>query len=160
VQEILGKIGFDWQLALINFVNIFIIFLILKRFAFRPIQNIIDKRKTIVEEGLLKTEQAEKSLLASEENGKKIILRARKEAVGILETATEESRGIVEEGKVRLSKEKDNMLKKAGLEIKAKEKESEDKLKEEAAGLIAGGVKKILGREVDKEMNERIINNS
>ncbi|MDP3881117.1 MAG: F0F1 ATP synthase subunit B [bacterium] len=160
MQEVLGKIGFDWHLAIVNLVNVFIIFLVLKKWAFGPIQNIIDERKKEVDASLQSAQDAQKQSEMAEQEREKTIAKARKEAQGILETANEESKGIVEEGKLKLSKEKDEMLKKASLEIEAKKKESEDKLKSQASVLITSGIKKILKEEVDREMNSRIINKS
>jgi F0F1-type ATP synthase membrane subunit b/b' len=43
ILGILGKIGFDWQVALANLVNFLIIFWILKKFAFKPVREILQK---------------------------------------------------------------------------------------------------------------------
>jgi F0F1-type ATP synthase membrane subunit b/b' len=66
-NEILGKIGFDWQVALANLVNFLIIVFLLKKFAFKPIAKIIQDRQNKINEGL---ENAKKAAEEAMKNAK------------------------------------------------------------------------------------------
>ena len=79
-MEILSNIGFDWQVALINFLNFLIIFWILKKYVFPKISKIISERKEFIEKGVKDSEEA--SVLLSEvgEKKDKIIKDAKIEA--------------------------------------------------------------------------------
>ena len=59
---ILANLGFDWRVALANLANFLIIVWILKRFAFKPIKAIIEKRENTIKEGLDKAKEAEERL--------------------------------------------------------------------------------------------------
>ena len=54
IYEILGKIGFDWQVALASLVNFLIILFVLKKFAFKPIKKLIQERQNKINEGIEK----------------------------------------------------------------------------------------------------------
>lgn len=157
MQEVLGKIGFDWHLALVNIVNVFLIFLVLKKWAFGPIQRIIDQRKEQVDDKLAGASEAEKKLEKSREEAKEILKEAKLEAKKIVERAAGEGEGIIKDSHQKAAAEKDEILHKAKLELQSEKARLEKELKEKAAGLIAESVKKIMGSEVDSAMNERII---
>lgn len=157
MEEILGKIGFDWKLALVNFVNVFLIFLVLRKWAFKPIQEIIQKRKNLVDQSLEGARKAEESVAGAKQEQQAILTKAREDAQAVIERAEDESKGIIGAGRVKALKEQEEILHKANLQIKQSQKEAMDEVKAEAASLISLGVKKILAEEVDEKMNERII---
>ncbi|MDP2629682.1 MAG: F0F1 ATP synthase subunit B [Candidatus Harrisonbacteria bacterium] len=155
--EILGKIGFDWKLALVNFVNIFIIFLLLKYFAFKPIRAIIEKRKKLVDESLEYAEKAKAYAQASEGKREELLVQAREEAEEIIERASQEVSALMSQSQRKAQQEREAILAKAQEEIAQKTKEMTEEVKKAAAELVSEGVKKILEGEVDETMNERII---
>lgn len=93
---ILTKIGFDLEVALANFVNFLIIFLLFKIFLFKPIQNLIDKRREEIKNGLAQASQAQISLNIAEEESEKLIKEARIKANSILSEAKSHADDISE----------------------------------------------------------------
>lgn len=100
---ILSKIGFDIEVALANFVNFLIIFLLFKIFLFKPIQKIIDKRKEEINLSLQHASQAQISLNSAKEESDQLIQEARQKANTILSEAKNHADEIatksMEEGK-------------------------------------------------------------
>ena len=100
ILDILGKIGFDWQVAVANLVNFLIIFFILKRYAFKPIANIIKERQDQVNEGLDNAKLAETNLMQAEqekEDKKKIYVQ--KIIDFLIEEGIDESEIAIKTGK-------------------------------------------------------------
>ena len=62
IAQLSANLGFDWRVALANLANFLIIVWILKRFAFKPIKAIIEKRENTIKEGLDKAKEAEERL--------------------------------------------------------------------------------------------------
>lgn len=108
---ILTKIGFDLEVALANFVNFLIIFLLFKIFLFKPIQNLIDKRREEIKNGLAQASQAQISLNLAEEESERLIKEARMKANSILSEAKSHADDISEkailEGKANALKIKE-----------------------------------------------------
>lgn len=113
---ILAKIGFDIEVALANFINFLIIFLLFKIFLFKPIQKIIDKRKEEINLGLQQASQAQISLDSAKEESDQLIKEARQKANTILSEAkihadeialksAEEGKNIVTQMKDRAEKD-------------------------------------------------------
>jgi len=157
IVEILGKIGFDWRLALANLINIGIIFLILYKFAFKPIKQKIEEREASIKKGLSQAHDAEIALKEAGDEREEIIKQAKRDAILILEETERQRKNILKEVEVKALKDKEAMLHKAQIEIEGKQEEMERALNEKSAELISRGVERMLQEEMTPEMNERII---
>jgi len=157
--EILGKVGFDWQVALANFVNFVIIFFILKKFAFRPILKIVNERQNKIDEGLLNAEKAESNLLMAEENRKQIVSKAKLEANNIIGDAQTKGESIIEKSKEDALSVRVNIIKEGEIEIEEKRKSLQKELQKENSSLIIESLEKILHKKFTKEENEYYIKN-
>ena len=60
VLDVLNNLGFNWHVALANFVNFLIILYILNVFIFKKIRKQISHRDGIIKQGLTDAEQAKK----------------------------------------------------------------------------------------------------
>lgn len=157
ILEILGKIGFDWKLAIANLINIGIIFLVLYKFAFKPIKQKILEREVSIKKGLSQAHDAEVALKEAQDEREEIIRQAKRDAVLILEETERQRKNILKEAEVKALKEKESMLHKAQVEIEGKQQEMERALNEKSAELISRGVAQMLEEEMTPEINERII---
>lgn len=157
ILEILGKIGFDWRLALANLVNIGVIFLVLYKFAFKPIKQKILEREASIKKGLSQAHDAEVALKEAQDEREEIIKQAKRDAVLILEETERQRKNILKEAEVKALKERESMLSKAQVEIEGKQQEMERALYEKSAELISRGVAQMLQDEMTPEINERII---
>jgi len=144
--EILGKIGFDWQVALANLVNFLIIFILLRAFVFKSLAKAIRDRNTKISDGLKNAEDALLARDKAEVDKNKIITDAHREAgeiikeiqtesenrrLALVAKAEAEAQAIIEQGKKVLEVEKAKMIAEAktelaGLVIHATEKVLED----------------------------------
>lgn len=87
ILSILGSVGFNWHVALANFINFLIILFILNKFFFGKLGTTISNRQKIIERGLSQASDAEKALLHAEEEKKVIINDAKKESHAIVNQA-------------------------------------------------------------------------
>lgn len=114
VSEMLGSLGFNWHVALANFVNFLIILFILNRFVFKKISHTIAQREEVIKRGLDNSEKARVALNKIDDERKKVISHAEKEGheivnkahtqaellvVTIREQAEDEARKVLEEAK-------------------------------------------------------------
>ena len=79
ILSILGSVGFNWHVALANFINFLIILFILNKFFFGKLGKTISDRKAIIEKGLSDATDAAKALASAEEKKKELIHEAKKE---------------------------------------------------------------------------------
>jgi F-type H+-transporting ATPase subunit b len=155
--EILGNIGFDWRVALANFVNFLVIFYILKRFAFGPIQKMISEREETIKGGIENAEKAKAELVMAKEQKKAIVIDARKKANEIITAATTEEKAIIEAASKRAIEKTDEIIAEGRSRMKREQAEAEAVLRAQAVDLIVAGTEKVLKREMTQEKNEAFI---
>lgn len=151
ILEILGRIGFDWQVALANLVNFLIIFLLLKYFAFKPIAKIIRERKEKIQKGLDDAQEAETNLMLSKERAEKITDAARSEAHEIVVAAQKRVDAILlqsqEEAKIQTQK----LINEAHVKIEKDRARMHQELRGQAADLIVESVEKIMRKDMSEK---------
>lgn len=157
--EILSKVGFDWQVALANFVNFIVIFIILKKFAFGPIFKIIRERQQKIDLGLEETEKAKKNLLVSEEASKEHLSKAKKEANAIILKANEQRDEIINQSKIEAESLKTKIIKDGQEQIETKKNSIQKDVEKETSELIINGIEKILRNNLSQEQEKKYIEN-
>lgn len=147
--NILGKVGFDWQVALANLFNFLIIFFVLKKYAFGPIGKIIKERQASIKEGLASAEKNTKLLESTKKEQEQILLNARAEANNIILEAKKDAavkrEQLVEDTKKDISLMIENNKK--HLEIEKTKMLTE--AKKEIVSLVIQTTEKVLGKKVD-----------
>lgn len=94
ILSILGSVGFNWHVALANFINFLIILFILNKFFFGKIGKVISNRQEIIERGLTQASDAEKALANAESEKKQIIHEAKKEGHVIVTEAQTQAEAL------------------------------------------------------------------
>ena len=145
-----------WQI-LISLINLLIMFMILKKFLFKPVKKVVDARTEQVQ-GLYS--DAEKSLQNANEMKSEYeqkLADARQEADSLIKTAaqTAQRRGdqIVEEAKSKASHEKQ----KAEAEIAQQKRQMLQDVRSEISGLAVDIASKVVEREINQQDYDRLV---
>lgn len=157
ILEILGKIGFDWKVALANLVNFLIIFFILKKYAFRPIGKTIKERQDKIDKGLSDAKKAEYALNTANVKKKEIIHSARDQAQKIVSSGDNEKKNIIRGAKDEAEKERENIIRNAKKDAMKEKKNAEDLFNKEASALVVSGIEKMVKSYVSAGKGEDII---
>ncbi len=96
LQDVLGSLGFNINIALANFFNFLIIFFLLQKFLFKKIGATLEERKKVIEEGIRKSEQSEKVLHTAEANAKTLLRNAKEEANTVVKEASVKAESLAE----------------------------------------------------------------
>ena len=152
-MDVLTNIGFDWQVALANFISFLLIFWILKKFAFGPIGKILDERKKMIEEGVSKAEQSETELLVAQQKAEETLKTARAEANQIVARAKENGDDLVARAEQDAQGKADEFMAEATKNIEKQKQQMEQELLDKTAGLVVKGVSKILDTDIDESQN-------
>jgi len=157
IIEILGKIGFDWRMALANLVNFLIIFWLLKKYAFAPIQKSLKNRQDKVKKGIEDSKKAEAQAVMAEQNYKQKMEAARKDADGIVATAHDQSKKMIQKSRSQADSDAELIRERARTDIEKERQEMESGIKEHASDIAISIAEKILKKEVDKKLNESLV---
>ena len=151
ILEALGKIGFDWKMAIANLFNFIIVILLIKKLLFPGIQKYIEERNRKINEGLDNAKKMEEGLQKLDEEYKTKLSEARKEANEIIEKANvfaeEKKEQVIEKTKEEIKKLNDR--EKANIELQKNQTIKE--VKKNISGLIIESLEKVLDKKMDKD---------
>ncbi len=157
ILNILSSVGFNWHVALANFVNFLIILFLLNVFFFKKLGKTINTRKQVIERGLNQARDAEKSLASAEEEGRQIVQSAKKERETILTEGHALAQEIALTVAVEAQKTIDERLAKLALDEKNLEASIEKSFRERAPHIVAAMYKKTLIQELSETDNNALI---
>jgi len=155
--EILGKIGFDWRMALANLVNFLIIFWLLKRYAFEPVKKIVSKRQSEVQEGLDNAEKAKTELMQAEENYNQKMQKAQEEVQNILAHAQSKADIVGAEIIKKAESKVEAIVSEARETIKKERVNMERELQAKTVSIAIEVAQKILKSKLDEKTESELI---
>ena len=140
------SLDFNFVLEMINLV---VLFLLLRKFLIRPLTDIMEKRKAMIEEGLQNAqalemkEKYEQALSGAKDQSRQMIEQARadakKEYDRILDDAGEEAEKIIKTARETIDLEREQTLR---------------EMKTEVAGLAVDAARKILTENCSEENSQ------
>ena len=159
MNSIIESLGLNWKLFLAQIINFAIVFFVLKRYAFVPIQKVLEKRKEIITKGLDDTKEAEANLQMAETKYKEKLEEARIKGNKIIAEAQLSNDRIMAKAQEDSKKEADKIVESAKLRILDEEKKMLSKVRKEVIDLTFLTTEKLLGKEVDRKTNQEFIEN-
>lgn len=137
-------------------INFSIVLVILKIFAVKPFQEMLEKRKQMIADSVKKAEEVERQLKEANEEKARIINAANKSAAEIMDSARANS-NVVKERILSEANNEANSIKKKAQETSILE---HDKLmksaKVEIANLVMGVTENVIGRTLTSDDQARI----
>ncbi|MDP3957071.1 MAG: F0F1 ATP synthase subunit B [bacterium] len=156
-MEALANLGIDWKLFLAQAVNFLILLFILRRYAYRPMLDFLEKRSDRIEKGLKDAEAATKKLSEMGEKEKKVMKEARSEAKTLIEAAESAAKKRDAERLAETELKTKRFLEEARTKIEEEKVKVLAEAKREIAEVVALSVEKILKEKVDKTKDKEII---
>lgn len=157
IVEILGKIGFDWRMALANFVNFLIIFWLLKRYAFKPIKKMISDRQNTIKEGLDTAEKAKTELTMAEETYERKLQEAREEGNIIVARAHDQAEQMMKRAEARAQEKVEKIVTEAREAIAQERDRMQQKLQAQTVSIAVAIAEKILKTKLDEQQEAELI---
>lgn len=157
VLTILSSVGFNWHVALANFVNFLIILFVLNVLFFKKIGKVINERHEAIEKGLSQASDAEKALKSAEEEKHAIIQEAKKESHTILSKAEEEASLLASSMKESAEKEIKAKLDAVSEKEKNLSASIEKEFMQKAPALVAELYRATLEKEMTASKNDAFI---
>ena len=145
-----------WSI-LISLANLVILFLLVKKFLFGPINNILKKRDNEIEMQYESAKQSETDANNLKNEWEQKIKGASEKADSILEDATSNANARGEQIISEAQKRADGIIKQAHDEAQLEYKKATDSIKREIVEVSEALTQKILEREINKEDHHRLI---
>lgn len=151
-----GLVSFNWNL-LFQICNTLILFLLLKKFLFKPVKGMLDKRRNHIVSEIGEAENQRKAAedlkLEYENKIKEIKLEAEAIMKDARERAEVRSNEIIQEARDKT----EEMIAKAQAEIERQNKNAYNALKDDIASMAIMAAEKIIGEKMDDKLNDKLI---
>jgi F-type H+-transporting ATPase subunit b len=136
MEQLFGQLGIDWRLLLSQAVNFFLLFVVLRIFAYKPLLALLHERRRKIEEGIVKAEEADQRLLEVDEIGKEKIKEAETEAMGILKKTETDAKMLEVKLLAEVKRKETEELAATVAMLRMKEEESRRTAEKEAAAMV------------------------
>lgn len=149
-------VNLDWTL-LFQWGNLLILYLVIKKFLFGPIQKIIESRETEVQNLYDTAEQAKNDAVAMKEEYSQHLANAKDEANEILKNANKKAT-VRSEEIIRDAQEKAAaIIARADVQIEMERKHAFEEVKQDISDIALLAASKVVERELSAEEHERLI---
>lgn len=137
-----------------------IVFIILKKFAWKPILGALKDREQSIQNALDSAEKAKQEMAALQANNEKILMEARSERDNLLKEAREAKETIISEAKDKAHKEATKLIQDARDAIQNEKAAALSELKTQVANLSIEIAEKILKSELSSDDKQKALVNN
>ncbi len=147
----------DPGLYIWTIVTFLVLLALLAKFAWGPLLDALDKRQDAIRKSLDDARQAKEDLQRVHAEAQKILAEARGEAGEIVSRTRTDAARFADEMKVKARADAEALVKHAERQIEMQTARAVDTIRHEAVDLSVAIASKILRRDISKEDNERLI---
>ena len=146
----------DWISFTAQLVNFIIVALVLKKFAFGPVLQILEKRRERIAAGEEKLAEIEKQLAESERRTEEVLGKANADAKRLIEEAKESAAALGERKTQEAVASAQQILSKAEEAATAEREQMVAELKKEFGRLVTATTSQVTGKVLTEEDQSRI----
>ena len=127
------------------------------KYVWPPLMAAIEERQKIIADGLAASERAAKDLELAQARATDQLKEAKAQAAEIVDQAKKRANQLVEEETQRGHAEREKIIAQGHTEIEAERNRVKEDLRKQVAILAISGAEKILGREIDAQAQNDIV---
>ena len=150
-------IDINFGLMFWTILTFLIVLYVLKRFAFGPIQAMLDERRNTIEADIDAAEQAREEAQTALSESRAALAESRKEATQIVESARRTAEEQRREALAELEAEKTRQVERARAEIDSERRRSLQEVKATLADLTVAATEKVVRKQLDEAEQKRLI---
>ena len=153
----IGALGISPGAFVIQLISFVIVFLLLKKFAFKPIVRLLEERRKVIDDGVKMGQKLENERAKLDAEVVKVMRDARTEADKIIGNGQKEAREIIRDAEKVGARKVDTMLTDAEARIAEETEQSKRKLEKEIIGMVSEATEAIIEEKVDLTKDANLI---
>jgi F-type H+-transporting ATPase subunit b len=153
----LGALGVDGKAFLIQLTTFVLAFLVLRRYAFKPILKVLQERRETIEGGVKLGEEMQRERAKLEDEVSATLHKARQDADAILSGAQDSGRQAIREAEDKARDKAAGILKEAEARIAQDTARARKLLEKEMVALISEATEAIIDEKVDAKKDSALI---
>lgn len=156
-MQALDVISVNLWSILISLINLVLLFLIVKKFLFKPVKKLFETRQAELDHQYAAADAAEQRALANQAAWEEKLEGANAEADAILQDATETAKRRANQILEDANAKAEGITRRAEAEAELERKRAEEDIKREIVDVSAAIAEKMLSREVNTEDHRALI---
>lgn len=157
MEEFVTHFGIDAKLLLAQIINFSVLLIILRKFAYTPILNMLRNRKAAIEQGIEMRSQAEKNLRESDEMRNRTLQQASVDALAVVTQAEQLGKTRQDEIVKETEKKVEGIIIDARRIIDGEKSKMNSEVMHDAEDLIRLSIHKVLGKLPSKDRDMPLI---
>jgi len=158
-MDILRDFGFQPVLLVAQIVNFLIILYLLKRFAYKPVLTMLEKRQKIIADSQVNAKKADEALQHAVEEEKRILKTAQSEAKTLLSDAAKQAETIITAAHDKGKQQVEKLLQETHEQLDRERRDMEKQLASQvtvlAMDMLASSLKGFFDEKQQKEVLEK-----
>ncbi|HEY58404.1 MAG TPA: F0F1 ATP synthase subunit B [Anaerolineae bacterium] len=153
----MDKLGISLGYLIVQIFNFIVMFLVLKRFVYKPILGMLEKRRQAIAQGLEDARIAAEARANAEKEAEKIIAEAQAKAAQIVREASERAESVAREIKAAAEAEAAKAREQALAEVEAERNRMLGVLRSQVAALAIAAAQKLVGEALNEQRQHALI---
>lgn len=153
----IGALGLSLTSFLIQLGTFIIAFLVLRKWAFKPILKVLNERRAIIEQGVSLGEKMKQEQAEMEQKTAQALREARAQADKIIADAGDNGRQIIADAEAKAKEKADTIITSAEERIDQDMKLARTRLEKELTGLVAEAAEVIIDEKIDAKKDAALI---
>ena len=145
-----------WDI-LVSLLNLILLFLVAKYFLYKPVKNILAKRRATIDGDYAAANAAKEAALSEKAAYDEKLLGAKEEAENVIKNAVSVAAAREKEIIAEAKEKADGILRKAESDAILERKKAEDSIKREIVEVSSALTEKLIEREVSNDDHKRFI---
>jgi F-type H+-transporting ATPase subunit b len=155
--ELLEKLGVDWRLLIAQLVNFLVLFFLLKKFLYKPVLDLLERRQQKIADGMRDADAAKGRLAGIEFERKQILHQTEAERQRMLEAAAMDVEELRRQRLQTVANEAEGVLARAKEEAERVHGELLAEVRQELGDLVLAITRKATTNTLTKDAHDKLV---
>ena len=160
VNDITKTFGVNWQLFISQLIAFIVVALVLKKFAYKPVLDMLDQRRERIAQAEANAEKIQAELAETQAERDKVLAEANQKAQEMIDDAKEAAKQVGEAEGQKAVKQAEEIIRKAREATEADRDQMMSELKAEIGRLVVETTAKVSGKVLTAEDQQRLIDDT
>ncbi|HEX8182214.1 MAG TPA: F0F1 ATP synthase subunit B [Candidatus Saccharimonadales bacterium] len=153
----IGALGINPQALVIQLITFVLAYLVLRKYAFKPILKVLGERRELIENGVKLGEEMQKERTELDRKVSATLQDARRQADTVVAEAHDASRDLQREAEEKARLKAENIVTEAHARAEQDKQQMRKQLEQEVVGLISDATEVIIDEKVDARKDAALI---
>ena len=160
VSDITTTFGVNWQLFISQLIAFIVVALVLKKFAYKPVLDMLEQRRERIAQAEANAEKIQAELAETQAERDKVLAEANQKAQEMIDDAKEAAKQVGEAEGQKAVKQAEEIIRKAREATEADRDQMMSELKAEIGRLVVETTAKVSGKVLTAEDQQRLIDDT